>query len=68
MTGSVVRQIGEIGNYYGSLCVKAESGRCYWSIENYDGDHWEEIPQYLFDALNRFQDDDTLSNTMESGE
>lgn len=51
------REIGEICNYYGCLSVKEEGDKFYWSIENYDGNHWEEIPQYLYDALNRHQDE-----------
>lgn len=50
------RNIGGIGNYYGGLAIKNEDRKCFWSIENYDGHDWEEIPQSLFDELNRFQD------------
>ena len=50
------RPIGQIGNYYGGLFVKTENGKFYWSIENYNGHHWEEIPISLFDALNTFED------------
>lgn len=41
----MITQIGDIGNYYGSLSVKAENGKFYWSIENWDGEHWDEIPK-----------------------
>ena len=34
-----------------------EDGKFAWSIENWDGDEWEEIPEYLFTALNRFEDE-----------
>lgn len=44
-------QVGEIGNYYGGLWVKRINNMCYWSIENYSGDNWEEIPSALFDEL-----------------
>ena len=50
------RQIGEIENYYGGLSVKTEGGKYYWSIEDYNGEHWEEIPATLFEALNTFED------------
>jgi hypothetical protein len=53
---SITREIGDIGNYYGSLKVKQEHCKFAWSIENFDGDEWEEIPEYLFAALNRFED------------
>lgn len=51
------RRIGDIANYYGGLSVKIENGKCFWSIENYDGDNWSEIPRQLFDALNQYQED-----------
>lgn len=50
-----MKEIGEIGNYYGCLNAKEEGGRFYWSIENYDGHHWQEIPKYLYDALVKFE-------------
>lgn len=43
--------IGTIGNYYGGLWVKEEDGSYYWSIENYNGHHWKEIPKSLYDEL-----------------
>ena len=57
MDSSNTRKIGDIGNQYGSLKVKQEDGKFAWSIENWDGDEWEEIPEYLFAALNRFEDE-----------
>jgi hypothetical protein len=56
MDPSSTRGIGDIGNQYGSLKVKQEGCKFAWSIENWDGDEWEEIPEYLFAALNRFED------------
>jgi hypothetical protein len=50
------RDIGKIGNYYGGLSVISEGGKFYWGIENWDGTFWEEIPQYLFVAINSHQD------------
>jgi hypothetical protein len=44
-------EIEGIGNYYGGLSVRTEEGKFYWSIENYDGDNWEEIPEYLYMVL-----------------
>jgi hypothetical protein len=57
MDDSKTREIGDIGNYYGCLRVKQEGGEFAWSIEDWDGEYWEEIPEYLFVALNRFQDE-----------
>ena len=34
------KSIGDIGNYYGSLSVKIDDGKYYWSIENWDGENW----------------------------
>lgn len=50
------RTIGRIGNYYGSLSVKQEGSKFFWSIENYDGHVWEEIPQSLYDELIKYDD------------
>ena len=49
--------VGDIGNAYGGLVVKYENGKRYWSITNYDGDRWQEIPEYLYDALAKFKDE-----------
>jgi hypothetical protein len=54
--GSTMRNIGHIGNYYGGLRVKQEGEKYYWSIENYSGDEWEEIPKSLYDELMAFED------------
>lgn len=53
------RVIGEIGNYYGCLEVKEENGKFYWSIENWDGHDWQEIPEHLFNVLNKFEDENS---------
>ena len=45
------RDVGEIGNYYGSLSIRRKDGKPYWSIENYDGHHWEEISEALYAEL-----------------
>jgi hypothetical protein len=47
-------QIGEIENYYGGLHIKKENDKFWWAIENYTGFNWEEIPEYLYNALMRF--------------
>lgn len=50
------REIGTIGNYYGGLSVKEEGGKFWWSIENYDGHGWDEIPEILYRALIEYED------------
>lgn len=53
--GGEVR-IGGIANYYGYLFVKAEDGKFFWSIEDYDGHWWEEIPESLYQELLKFNE------------
>jgi len=53
------QDIGDISNYYGGLTVKEENGLYYWSIYNYDGHNWEEIPKYLYDALIQYESERT---------
>ena len=40
-----------IGNCHGNLEIKEDDGKFYWSIENWDGHHWEEIPVELYECL-----------------
>lgn len=47
-------EIGNIVNYYGGLTVKKIKSKYKWSIEDWDGKRWEEIPKYLYDALIKF--------------
>lgn len=44
-------RIGEIGNYYGGLSLKREDGKDLWSIENWDGEDWQDCPAAVADAL-----------------
>ena len=41
----------KVANHYGGLNLTYDGKSYYWSVENYDGDHWEEIPKYLALAL-----------------
>lgn len=50
-------EIGDIGNYYGGLWIKTNEDGFYWGIENYDGIHWEEIPEKLYNELMEFNHD-----------
>lgn len=44
--------VGNIGNCYGGLRIGiCEQQRYWWSIENYDGDDWEEIDGILYYIL-----------------
>jgi hypothetical protein len=51
------REIGTICNTYGGLEVQQQDGRFFWAIMDWCAETWEEIPEYLFLALNRFQDE-----------
>ncbi len=50
------KDIGNICNYYGCLTVKIEGEKYFWSIDNWDGHEWEEIPKSLYDELVTFDD------------
>ena len=52
----MIRQIGDIENGYGGLEVKMEVGKYYWSIEDCRDTYWEEIPEELYNQLNKCQD------------
>ena len=54
---SLEREIGDIGNYYGGLSVRIEGEKYFWSILNWNGDNWEEIPKYLYDSLLKYEDE-----------
>ena len=52
-------RIGAIGNYYGDLRISRDpdDDHWYWCIENYDGEDWEKIPDYLAEALLKFEEE-----------
>jgi len=52
----MTRHIGEVTNVEGGLGVYKEDEKFMWVIEGY-GEWGEEIPQYLYEALNKFQDE-----------
>ncbi len=52
-----ILEIGNIGNYYGSLKATDGDGEQYWGVAEYSGQHWEEIPKYLYDTLLKYQDE-----------
>jgi len=49
-------KIGNIGNCYGRLNIKVDSDRYFWSIENWSGFNWEEIPKTLYDECVKFEE------------
>ena len=56
MSESNEKCIGSIGNYYGRLSVKKEDRKFFWSIENWDGHDWEQIPKSLYEELLKFEE------------
>ena len=62
MSDVQVVQVGKIGNYYGGLSVKSKNGRFFWSIENYDGNDWQEISESLYRELLKFEHDHGVPN------
>jgi hypothetical protein len=53
------RMIGKIGNFDQTLYIKEENGKFWWDIATYatsGTEYWQEIPEYLFVALNLFED------------
>jgi len=51
---SKIFEIDSIGNNYGCLNFREYNGKFYWSIEGYNGQDWEEIPESLYQELLKF--------------
>ena len=49
-------EIGQIGNYFGGLLIREDSGKFFWGIENWNGTNWEEIPEDIFNALKSYEE------------
>lgn len=45
------------GNYYGTLDIKEREGEYYWTVENYHGQDWFQIPEELYFALSAYFSD-----------
>lgn len=50
------RQVGGISNYYGGLNIGECEGHFYWSIEDWNDDYWEEIPESLYRELIKLEE------------
>ena len=50
------REVGGICNYYGGLNIGECEGRFYWSIEDWNDDYWEEIPESLYRELIKLEE------------
>jgi len=56
MSNDTIKDIGDIGNYYGRLSVMKSDDKYYWGIEDWGGTEWEEIPKSLYLALIEFEE------------
>lgn len=52
----MTRKMGGEYNERGILKIKQEGSEFFWLIEGIYKDSWQEIPKYLYDSLNKFQD------------
>ena len=52
-----MKHIGLTSNYYGGVVVKSEDNKYYWQVEDYKDNDWEQIPEYLYESLIRFQEE-----------
>lgn len=51
-------ELKKLSNYYGHQSVKEENGNYFLSTPSYDKVHWQRIPQYLYDAIIKYEDED----------
>lgn len=75
-----LRKIGEVRSYYGGLFTITKDDHYYWAMESYDlelsdmlagiqdiifnQEDWEEIPKFLYDALNQYEDKAIICNKL----
>ncbi|AUR97557.1 hypothetical protein NVP1240O_57 [Vibrio phage 1.240.O._10N.261.52.F8] len=45
------------GNCNGDLEVAESEGKFYWSVKNWDGYHWSEIPESLYREIIKHESD-----------
>lgn len=45
-------------NFYGGLNIRKRGGKYEMSMENYDGFEWTEIPEYLYEALLKYYEEE----------
>ena len=51
------KDIETIGNHYGCLRFSEFEDKFYWSITDWYGDDWDDIPKYLYDALLKYHNE-----------
>jgi hypothetical protein len=48
--------LGKLWNYYRKISVESSAdGKDFWILEDYDNDKVEEIPEYLYNVLVKFE-------------
>ena len=52
------RDIGTIQNYYGALTLRLTASGYEWAIGDIGGLDWQPIPEYLAQALLRFDNEE----------
>lgn len=50
--------IPNTSNYYGSLNICRTGGKYWMSMECYNGFEWTEIPEYLYEALLKYYEEE----------
>ena len=50
-------------NYYGGLNIREGGGKYEMSMENYTGFKWTEIPEYLYEALLKYYEEEQWVDT-----
>jgi hypothetical protein len=52
-----LRKIAGTSHFYGDIYTATKDGSFFWSIQDHDGISWTEIPEYLYNALNKYDAD-----------
>ena len=52
-----VRQLANTSHFYGDIYTAKNGEKFYWSIEDYNGIRWTEIPEDFYNALNKYDSD-----------
>ena len=49
--------MGDIDVYDGGVNLFSDGGKYYWSIDDRYGQNWKEIPEYLYMAVLKYQEE-----------
>jgi len=56
-------ELSKLSNYYDNLELKEEDGTYYLGTPSYDRTHWQKIPEYLYLAIVKFENDSEYTDT-----